>query len=102
MVDLTVDQTTSDLFVDDLPLKFDAFSNNSDEECRGLLAELQNVRSPLDHLRTYSSQQEGRPEKTKWLEAMASTNDSHINDVPTLHERTCALASDLNAAQAEV
>ena len=72
MVDLTMDQTTPDLFVDTLLPKFDAVSNNCDEECRRLQVELQNVQSTLDHLRAYASQQEGRP------------------------------ASDLNTAQAEV
>ena len=66
--------------------------------------ELQNVQSSLDHLHTFSSQQEGRlaSEKTKWLEAMASTKESHLNEVRALHKRIGALASDLNAAQAEV
>ena len=79
MVDLTMDQTTFDLFDDALLPKFDAVSN--DEECRPLQAELQNVQSSLDHLSTYSSQQEGRlaSGKTKWLEAMASTKGSHLN-----------------------
>ena len=67
MVDLTMDPTTSDPFVDALLPHFDAFSNKSDEECRRLQVELQNVQSSSDHLRTYSSQQEGRlaSEKTK-------------------------------------
>ena len=34
MVDLTMDHTTSDLFVDALLPKFDAVFNKSDEECR--------------------------------------------------------------------
>ena len=104
MVDLTMDQTASDLFVDALLPTFDAVSNNSDEECRRLQAELQNVQCWLDHLCTYSSQQEGRlaSEKTKRLEAMASTKESHLNEVRALHKRVGARASDLSAAQAEV
>ena len=104
MVDLTMDPTTSDSFVGALLPKFDAVSNKSHEECRRLQAELQNVQSSLDHLCTYSLQQEGRlaSEKTKWLEAMASTKESHLNEVRALHKRIGALASDLNAAQAEV
>ena len=33
---------------------------------------------------------------------MASTKESHLDEVRTLHKRIGALASDLNAAQAEV
>ena len=104
MVDLTMDQARPDLFIDTLLPKFDAVSNNSDEECRRLQVELQNVRSALDHLRAHSSQQEGRltSEKNKWLETVASTKESQLNKVRALHKCIGALASDLNTAQAEV
>ena len=58
-IDLTMDPTVSDPFADALLPKFDAVSHQPDEECRRLQAELQSVQSSLDHLRTYSVQQEG-------------------------------------------
>ena len=104
LVDLTMEQAVADPTIDTLLPKFDAVSTDPDEEHRRLRTELQTVQSALDHLRAYSSQQEGRltAEKTKWLETVASTKESHLNEVRALHKRIGALASDLNAAQAEV
>ena len=55
-------------------------------------------------MHTYLSPQDGRvaSEKAKWREATASTKESHLNEVRALHKHISALASHLNAAEAEV
>ena len=104
LVDLTMEQAAPDPTIDTLLSKFDAISTDPDEELQRLRTELQTVQSALDHLRAYSSQQEGllTAEKTKWPETVASTKESHLNEVRALHKRIGALASDLNVAQTEV
>ena len=104
MVDLTMDQAAPGLVIDTLLNEFDAASTSFDEECCRLRVDLQSFQSALDHVRAYSSQQEGHltAEKTKWLQTVASAKESHLNEVRALHKRIGALASDDNAAQTEV
>ena len=93
-----------DPFVDVLLPKFDALSHHSEDEFHRLQMEARNMQSSLDHLRTYSTQQERRlvSEKAKWQEAAVSAKEAHLNEVRAVHKRIRTFASDLNATKAEV